>query len=499
MTESAGEFTVTGRHTYSAAATYNVQVTVTDMSGHTLNASSTVQVAPAAVTGQGSDVSATIDQSTSTATPLAVFTDPAAGTVSQVSTAKVYWGDDSSSSVAVSHVGDLAEVLASHVYQTAGMFGVETLVYNAANVLVGAAAGAGGRRWAGDEGRPEGGARQLGCTRTSSPPRSPPNSTTAGQSRSPMQSCWITATVDSGTGLVASFQALVQFANKPVDATITLKNWQKGAEAVSMTVHVVQVVVKDTATPFVASQDIKKNPQEGWQPASVTFTHLTWMDQTPVPDQGVYSPQDQVGARVCGLRLGMVGHVTLNGPDRQQVPRCVTVGFHQTIDRSDRSLDANAFVYDNMEGYTYLDGGARPWYSGNLPGEPSTSLDRRRDCEGRQAHDHHSRRQAELGDDRPISGSARFWATSTKQTFNGYLSVAAQTSDDGGSTGPALPSTHLFQEASANWSVNADGTVVTKGVDKDGSATLDARRQGGRHCTDRVERGHRAACTKKAY
>jgi hypothetical protein len=165
-------------------------------------------------------------------------------------------------------------------------------------------------------------------------------------------------------------------------------------------------------------------------------------------------------------------NVTLNSPNGNEYLSSITVGFHQTAYRSDRSLDADEFINDNTEGNTYLDtapGAPRPWYAGNVPDSPLALIDGRKVQAGKVL----TIQSADSPTWRPIVqyGAAKFMATSVKQSFNADLSVAAQTSDNGGWTGAYLPNTRLFQEASAKWSVNADGTIATNGVDATGSAT----------------------------
>jgi PKD repeat protein len=135
MTDANGNSTVRGQHSYAASGGYTVTVTVGN-SGWTgpLIGKSNVSVAPGSEFGVDGSEPVTVGSPTQDGVPLAIYTDPAF----QSSSALVDWGDGSAAAtVAVSHVAQLAEILANHVYTTAGLYAVKTLVY-AGGTLVGA-------------------------------------------------------------------------------------------------------------------------------------------------------------------------------------------------------------------------------------------------------------------------------------------------------------------------------------------------------------------------
>jgi hypothetical protein len=399
--------------------------------------------------------------------PLAIYTDPAF----QSSSALVDWGDGSAAvTVGVSHVAQLAEILANHVYTMAGLYAVKTLVYGGGG-LVGATVSVVDAidqlTQVGPRVVPGNSAYWYKFTL-------PPN-TQPGDINKDSDSAITVAnakalqtriTTDAKTGVAESYQALVQFANdKPVDATITLKDWQKNvASTDTITVHVVQVVVNDLAQgSFTPSQALTTGTQQGWDSHTVTFTAPALVPDQDVHTLTIKSRQGNTPA------LRWSAEVTLNGPDGNKYLDAIHVGFHQTIDRTvERSLDATTFINDSLEGNTYLDGGppfSRPWLDGaprdNINGSnvkagtPTTITDN------------------DSPDFVPVieyDGGHHFKAISVQLTFTADLSVAAQTKDSGGWI-VYQPIAHVFQEAYAAWAVNADGTITITGTGKSAIGT----------------------------
>ena len=267
----------------------------------------------------------------------------------------------------------------------------------------------------------------------------------------------------------------VQFTNKPGNVTIKLPkaNWVKGytgAEAVTLTVHVVQVLVTDPLRPrkaFVPSQALKNGTQKGWVAGQVTFT-----EPTLVPDQDVAVLQILSKPKDAQEALTWQAQVTLNGPDGNKYLDRIQVGFHQTVDRTaQQSLDATTFINDNREGKTFLDSDLNdswPWYSGNFPGNKAL-IDG--DANGGMPT------TIKAWDSPSFNmivqyGAGHFDATSVAVNFTADLSVAAGTKDDGGlGVGGYQPSARVFQEAYAPWSVNANGTIQVTGSGENASAT----------------------------
>jgi hypothetical protein len=118
---SNGSFGVTGTHTYTAAGSFSVLVTITDVSGSTVKASATATVASAArltATGLALDPTA----GTPFSATVASFTDTNSN--SQF-TATIHWGDGTSSTGQVQSSGHgVFTVLGGHTYAAAGSYAV---------------------------------------------------------------------------------------------------------------------------------------------------------------------------------------------------------------------------------------------------------------------------------------------------------------------------------------------------------------------------------------
>ena len=71
--------------------------------------------------------------------PLALFAIPSASSSSGPYTATADWGDGTTSGVNLVNMGGIWEAWGGHAYSSMGMYAVQTLVYNAAGLLVVAA------------------------------------------------------------------------------------------------------------------------------------------------------------------------------------------------------------------------------------------------------------------------------------------------------------------------------------------------------------------------
>jgi hypothetical protein len=126
-TYAAGVFTVTGTHTYSAAAatgSYNVLVTILDPSGQTATANSTALIVSPTVSATGITFSATSGEPFSGT--VAFFTDSNPSAKTNLPTAVINWGDGQTSPGVVSLVSSTSSqstfaVMGTHTYSTAGI------------------------------------------------------------------------------------------------------------------------------------------------------------------------------------------------------------------------------------------------------------------------------------------------------------------------------------------------------------------------------------------
>jgi cyclophilin family peptidyl-prolyl cis-trans isomerase len=118
---SAGNFTVTGTHTYKEAGKFGVKVTITDSSGATTILNGTATVADAALTGQGGTLSGF--QLTALSGTVATFTDANASAEANDFTALINWGDNTPATVGVvSGSGGHFTVTGSHTFAAPGTF-----------------------------------------------------------------------------------------------------------------------------------------------------------------------------------------------------------------------------------------------------------------------------------------------------------------------------------------------------------------------------------------
>jgi PKD repeat protein len=122
VTESNGQFQVTGSHTYAADGNYAVQVTVTDQYGATLSTTGAVSVVRDPLSGYGNMVKANAGVALNNVL-VGVYTDPDGGDQVGEYTATINWGDGTASSLGVvSGSCGLFEVCGSHTYATPGEY-----------------------------------------------------------------------------------------------------------------------------------------------------------------------------------------------------------------------------------------------------------------------------------------------------------------------------------------------------------------------------------------
>jgi hypothetical protein len=129
ITGSAGQFTVSGTHTYAEEGAYQVTVKVTDVDtpSNTATANSTAKVADAALTASPACSATTLHTYQG---PTASFSDAASpsGTLSDFS-ATINWGDGTTAAGTVTGAnGGPYAVSGSHTYATTGTFTITTTV-----------------------------------------------------------------------------------------------------------------------------------------------------------------------------------------------------------------------------------------------------------------------------------------------------------------------------------------------------------------------------------
>jgi hypothetical protein len=125
----AGQFEVTGTHSYPAAGPYGVTVSVLDSGGAAATADSTAAVADAPLAASGTPVSAT--EGTAFASVVATFTDANPFSGAGDFTATIAWGDGQTSAATVAadaHAPGHFTVSGSNTYTAAGLFAVSVAI-----------------------------------------------------------------------------------------------------------------------------------------------------------------------------------------------------------------------------------------------------------------------------------------------------------------------------------------------------------------------------------
>jgi hypothetical protein len=203
---SGGSFSVAGGHTYADEGTYPIAVKITDVdnSSNTGTTSSTASIGDAALSATG--VSTTSPMAFSGT--VASLTDANTGGSASDFTAKIEWGDGTSSSGTVSGSGGSYSVSGSHAYATTGPFEVSVKIEDdggstaeAKSKILVFATTAGGNFVIGDE-----------------------NAAT-GTSVTFWGAKWWKANSLSGGGAPAAFKG---FANSPSSAPACASNWSTG-------------------------------------------------------------------------------------------------------------------------------------------------------------------------------------------------------------------------------------------------------------------------------
>jgi hypothetical protein len=129
-TSTAGQFGVTGSHTYAAAGTFTISVAIRDVGGSTATLHGSANVAAAAPPPPPPALTTlqVVTPSTTTGTPihlaLAAFSDADKGTTASNYSATIAWGDGATTAgtvVATTTAGDFG-VVGSHTYTTVGTF-----------------------------------------------------------------------------------------------------------------------------------------------------------------------------------------------------------------------------------------------------------------------------------------------------------------------------------------------------------------------------------------
>ncbi len=452
-----------GWHTYHAAGTYQVTVSVSDPYGNAITATKEVTVAAPAVTGYAGSVAATVGQPLPTSDPLAVLAGPLAGGGETPSYAVVSWGDDTTSTVGLQENGSLYEVPADHTYQSAGVFAVQTLFYDAAGLLAGAVVSqvaVGGKAYVNGPSVVPGNSDYLYVFWI--PPTKHDDINWNGlqfknSSGEPVKV--VKPFVYTASGLNGGWDVTTDFKNDAASLKLTLSNWSVANpnDVISFDVYVVQVKVENVTNAFVPSPALKNNgTQTGWKLEKVTVAGTA-----TVPNQTVHyldidsAPGSSPPALKWQAKVTLIGP-TVNGEANYGVDR-IQVGFHQTdTPLKDRALDKTTILKSSEEGNTYLDSdtkpGVRPWKdvtpSPSTPKLPTI-------IKGATGP------TIIADDDSPTFipiihyESPNFYANEVQESDSFDLSVAAATLD----TSLHNSESHLFQEASAAWSVNADGTI----------------------------------------
>jgi hypothetical protein len=375
--------------------------------------------------------------------------------------------------VAVSHVAQLAEILANHVYTTAGMYAVKTLVY-AGGGLVGATVSvieSDGPKSV------DGPAVVPGNSEYTYffivPPMGADHLSGWSINDSTVGKKWSIAPVRQAGGVVG-FDVTAQFANTPAQGDLRLEYTPTGqakAIEVDFPVTVVQVIVKNTPTSFVVNESFKdKNANgkgyKGDRP--IVNVPLTIDPPAPVQQGTVQSITSSPNGPILTWQaeVALVGP----GPNKDEGVKDIKVGFHQAaIVVAMRSVFGKSFVTSSLAGNRYLDVAAgretldRPWYFLLLnppnPKDPPTYL--LGSLVGTNA--------TVVGvSDSPASSAVTVYSNNSKVAdhiewqWDFALSVAAATTQQGYDG-------YLFREAEAVWEWNASGAIAQTGKDAQGN------------------------------
>ncbi|HEY1591105.1 MAG TPA: PKD domain-containing protein [Solirubrobacteraceae bacterium] len=125
---TAGNFTVSGDHTYAEEGSYTVTTTITDVdnTSNTATATSTATVADAALTAAGAAVTGV--EGASASNTVATFTDANAGAPVSDFTVTIDWGDGTTSAGTVSGSGGKFTVSGTHAYAEEGTYTVKVSI-----------------------------------------------------------------------------------------------------------------------------------------------------------------------------------------------------------------------------------------------------------------------------------------------------------------------------------------------------------------------------------
>jgi hypothetical protein len=433
LTGSEGSFAVSGTHTYAATGTYTVKITVVDAAGTKTVAYDTVQAVTAPATGYDGEVATTVGTASDATEAVAV--DPG--------------GQNDNN-------GDQQDVPETQAPASPGEYDYLIPILSAAGALV---------------------------TVAEAKVDAPLTAKEAGPAVVPGNSIYeyeitFSAPVDKGNinpgwnffydggkvgasnahpnrnaaGQWTGFILTVSFPNTPEVVTLSIEDLLKGDKPgttiISFKVDVVQVKVEDVANNFAPSNSIKDKSLNPFL-ATVDGTKGQTVYDVPISTKGATSPGLQWQAQV-----------TLIAPKGTNDQTHIMVGFHQTLTYDKlRGWAGKNFLKASVEGDTYLDGnpkaGVRPWIdldpSSFTPKVPAVI----KGVAGPTIIGY---------SDSPtlapiiLYPNGKFLADRVEASWGFDLSVAAATDDKVvvGDYGSA--DSHLFREAYAHWSVNADGT-----------------------------------------
>ncbi|HVS36080.1 MAG TPA: hypothetical protein VMS17_10910, partial [Gemmataceae bacterium] len=388
--------------------------------------------------------------------------------------AVVNWGDGVISTVTLGVNGDLYDVPANHTYQTAGVFSVQTLFYNAANVLIGATVST---MDAQGQTSVDGPAVVPGNSKYSFFFNIPPmdaklsaytiNDSTVGSN-------WSIEPVQQAGGIIG-FGVTAQFANKPAQGKLRLEyqpTGQKGFTEVDFQVTVVKVVVENTAQSFTPDKSFKdKNPNGKGYKSDLGPTVNTPLAIDPparVQNGTVQSIQDpNTPALTWEAKVTLVGW----GPKHDDGVTHIQVGFQQVgYITGAESFFNNTRIRSSILLQDFLDVALtremdRPWYTLMFatanPPKPANYLPGRL----------YGTDPTVIGaNDNPLARAITVYdnntqvAASVDNEISFTLNVAAATYDEMPYDGL------LFREAVAYWSWNASGDIMQNG--KDGNNIL---------------------------
>ncbi len=466
--EDASPYTVIGWHTYHAAGTYQVTVSVSDPYGNAITATKVVTVAALLDTGYAGSEAATVGEPLPTGDPLAVLAGPLAGGGETPSYAVVNWDDGSTpSTVSLQENGSLYEVPADHTYQSAGVFAVQTLFYDAAGALVEATVSS---------------VNMLAAdVQVIGPADVPGNSEYTYKVQDIGNATVKSWKVDGDLTDVARVepsddmtQAVVQFKNsKPASGNLLVTLSDTTTKALPLVV--VQVIVKDTPTSFAPNASFKdKNANgQGYKGELETAGNKQLPIDPPAPVQ--MGTEQAIGNSPNTPALKWEAEVTLvgPGPNKDEGVDHIQVGFQQVavvIDMT--SLFANTRIRSSLMSVPpqrFLDvafgrKNDSPWYDLNLDPNPPTYLPG-------------SVYLANVGagnptvigaSDNPRAVAITVYDKNTQVARRFFykiqftLNVAASTTQKGYDM-------DLFREASADWSWDASGAIAQTGKDNNGN------------------------------